>query len=112
MDLDFHSRFKNSIVEFEKVGEEYALAKAESWRAQELANTMLSQAMQAGPKEGSFEQRKLDAKNSESYTAYLKETAQLIYKENSLRVKMESAKMRFEGNRSLSSLEKATRNIT
>lgn len=112
MDLDFHARFKNSIAEYEKTGEDYALAKAESWRAQELGGTMLARAMAELPTGGSIEQRKIDAKNSQSYQAYLKETSDLIYKEHSLKVKMESAKMKFEGNRSLSSLEKSTRNIT
>jgi len=52
------------------------------------------------------------ARASTDYETHIKETAEKIRLEHQTKNDLEVAKAKFEGNRSLSSLEKTTRNIT
>lgn len=111
MDLDFYHKFKEIIGEMQKLGEEYAEAKGQSWQLQELSYSILAEEMK-NIKGGSIEQRKIDAKNTEGYRNHIIGTAAAIKKEHVLKARYEGAKAKFEAYRSLSSLEKATRAAT
>jgi len=111
MDLDFHSRFKTAIEEMDKYGEEYALAKSKSYYTQEMSKVILSR-IQSSFGDIAVSKAEVLAKASQDYEKHLKDTEKAVYLEHSIKNKLEVAKAKFEGNRSLSSLEKATRNLS
>lgn len=111
MDLDFYDRFKNVIAEMQKLGEEYAEAKGQSWNAQELLPSILAQEIKKITT-GSIELRKIEAKNSEVYKEAVRNCTVLLKNELTIKAKLDCAKARFEAYRSLSSLEKANRAAT
>lgn len=110
MDLDMEARFKQAVKKISEIGEEYAKAKAESWRSQELKGSILSSIIKRMG-DLPLSKSELLAKDSDDYKKYLSETSDAIYKELSLKAKYESWKCHFESLRSLSSLEKSTRNL-
>ena len=107
MNTDFYAKFKAVIQDIETVGEEYALAKAESWASQELKGSILASIINRSP-EKAVSRAELDARASDDYQKHIEETKEKIRKELSLKAKYESLKARFEAYRSLSSLEKRT----
>lgn len=42
MDLDFRQKFSDSYTKMQKIGEEYAEAKGQSWQMQELKSSILA----------------------------------------------------------------------
>ena len=110
MDIDFFHSFKDCIEKLDKLGNDYAVAKSKSWHAQELKYSMVASIIKSLP-EMPISKAELEAKNHPDYKTYLEETSKAIEKELKLKAKYESQKARFEAYRSLSSLEKATRNI-
>lgn len=111
MDLDFYNRFKQSIEEIKVTGEKYAEARAKSYYAQEMKGSILASIMYKLPGDTPVSRAEISAKASEEYKQYLKETAEAIKLEHKFKNDLEVAKAKFEGNRSLSSLEKRTRSL-
>ncbi len=110
MDLDFEDKFRQCIKKISEIGNLYAEAKGQSWQAQELKGAILSSIM--GKMENiAVTAREPMAKGNPEYIAYVKETAEAIKKELKLKAEYEKWKSSFEALRSLSSLEKATRNL-
>lgn len=109
MDLDFEDKFRKIIAKIAESGEEYAEAKGQSWQAQELKHSVLS-ALIIASGEKAVSKAELIAKDSAEYREHIKETAQAITRELKLKAEYEKWKASFEALRSLSSLEKSTRN--
>lgn len=105
MDLDFRDKFKDSYTKMQKLGEEYAEAKGQSWQMQELKGSVLSKLIH-GLGDIPVSRAEITARSSESYTDYIRETSRAITKELKLKAQYEAEKARFEALRSLSSLEK------
>lgn len=113
MDLDFKDKFKDSYTKILSLGEAYAEAKGQSWQMQELKSSVLSRLiLQAQEKESSVSKCEIIAKASDDFKTYVIGTSEAIKTELSLKARYEAEKARFEAYRSLSSLEKATRNIS
>ena len=114
MHLDFQQRFNSIINKLEESGNAYALAKAESWYSQELCSSIKSQLMLKALSENpklSMQKAEVIAKASPEYIQHLKETSEKIRQENLTRSEYKKWDASFEGNRSLSSLEKRTMNL-
>ena len=111
MDLDFYERFKNSVEEIKTSGDKYALARADSYYRQEMSKVILSR-IQTSFGDIPVSKAEIKARASEEYQKHLEETAEAIKLEHIAKNALEVAKAKFEGNRSLSSLEKATRSNT
>lgn len=111
MDLDFEDKFRNCIKKISEIGEQYAEAKGQSWQAQELKGSILASLIKAQP-DMPVSKAEITARASEDYRKFLSETAIAITKELKLKAQYEMWKASFEALRSLSSLEKATRNLT
>jgi hypothetical protein len=111
MDLDFEDKFRKVIMEIEKSGKDYAEKKALSWQSQELKYAVMSQEMASLQSDMAMNVKELAAKSSPGYKQYVKETAEMIRQENIAKAIYEKWRASFEALRSLSSLEKATRNI-
>jgi len=110
MDIDFYHKFKDTVEEIEKVGNEYAIAKADSWKLQELKGSMLASIIKSLG-EIPVSKAEIQAKTNPDYLRHIDETAEAIKKELQLKARYEMFKSKFEAYRSLSSLEKATRNL-
>lgn len=110
MDLDWNAKFKDVITNMERIGNEYAEAKGQSWQAQELKHSVKANIIKSFG-EMPVSRSELLAQASEDYQNYIKETAQAITKELKLKSQYEKEKARFEAYRSLSSLEKKTRSL-
>ena len=110
MDLDFESKFKDIILKMDKVGQEYAEAKGQSWQMQELKNSVLSKIIKESGVDA-ISKAEVVAKSSDEYRDYIGATAQAITKELKLKSTYEKHKASFEALRSLSSLEKKTRDL-
>ena len=110
MDLDWKDKFKDAYIKIKTVGEEYAEAKGQSWQMQELKNTVLSKLIRS---QGEIPVSKAEviAKSSSEYEEYIQAVGQAITKELRLKAQYEAEKARFEAYRSLSSLEKRTRDL-
>ena len=111
MDLDFKEKFKDSYTKIISIGEAYAEAKGQSWQAQELKGAILASLIKA-QNDLPISKAEIIAKASDEYREYITQTASAITKELRLKAQYEAEKARFEAYRSLSSLEKSTRNIT
>jgi len=111
MDLDFHDQFRDCWEKIEEIGKEYASAKADSWHKQELCGAIKASIIN---KLGNIPVSKAEilAKCDQDYLSHLKETETAIHLELVLKARYEAKKAQFEAYRSLSSLEKATRNLT
>lgn len=109
MNSEFYADFKQCWEKIEEVGNEYALAKGESWQAQELRGSVLAKLIKGYP-DLPLSKAEVEAKASEDYKKFIAETAKAITKELRLKASYESNKARFEAMRSLSSLEKVTQN--
>jgi hypothetical protein len=107
MELDFHNKFRTCIQNMEKLGNEYAEAKGQSWQMQELKSSVLAKIINRVCVDG-ISQSKSEtlARADEDYQTYIKETASAITKELKLKSQYEKEKAVFEALRSLSSLEK------
>ena len=110
MDLDFEARFRKVVLEIEKSGRDYADKKALSWQAQELKYAVMSQEMAFIQSDMGQGAKEVMAKSSDGYKKYVQETAEMIRQENIAKAVYEKWRCSFEALRSLSSLEKATRN--
>jgi len=108
MDIDFFEKFKDCISKLASIGEDYALAKAQSWQFQELCSVIRSEEFKKFP-DLSIAKAEAESKTSERYIKHLEITKDSIHKELSLKAQYEAQKSRFEALRSLSSLEKSTR---
>lgn len=106
MDLDFASLFKKAIQEMGETGDEYAEAKAQSWYQQEMKGAVIANIIKEKFSDLPVSRAELAAKASPEYLSYLKETATAIKREGMTKSKHEKSKARFEGYRSLCSLEK------
>lgn len=109
MNLDFHHKFQDVVREMEKAGKHYADMKAISWQSQELKYAVISEEMKRAVS-SSVAAKEIEAKASEGYQQYIKETAEAIRQENIAKAVYEKWKASFEALRSLCSLEKATQN--
>lgn len=106
------SKFNEYCDNIEKTGEEHAVIKGQSWQMQELCASvkakiqkrLIDQGMAIGKSE-------VEAKASKEYEDYVIATSKMIEQEHRLRAKYEADKSRFEGLRSLCSLEKKTRSL-
>ena len=88
MDLDFYQRFKTAIEDMDKYGEEYALARANSYHAQEMDKVILSR-IQSSFGEIPVSRAEVMAKGSNEYEEQLLKTKELVYLEHSLKNKLE-----------------------
>ena len=111
MNLDFHEKFKTVIMRMEKAGNEYAEAKGQSWQMQELKGSVLAGIIKTYG-DVPVSKAEIQARASEDYEKHIRETAEAIKKELQLKAKYEALKSKFEAYRSLSSLEKSTRQLT
>ena len=114
MDLDFQSRFQKIILKLEESGLVYAEAKASSWHSQELCSSIKASLMLKALSEipgTSVAKAEIIAKASDDYKKHLSETAEKIRAEHIAKVEYEKWNASFEGNRSLCSLEKKTRQL-
>lgn len=107
MNADFESKFKLCIKKIEKTGNAYSEAKGQSWQMQELRSSVLSKIIKSST-ETSLARAEVDAKSSNDYEQYVKETAKAITNELKLKAEYEKWKSYFEALRSLCSLEKST----
>lgn len=106
MHPDFEQHFRECWEQIEKLGKEYASAKATSWHLQEMVSSVKASLMN---KLGEMPVSKAEilAKCDKSYLEHLMDTKTAIHTELVLKARYEAAKAKFEGYRSLSSLEKA-----
>ena len=111
MDIDFLERFKSCVLEIETSGRDYAEKKAKSWQAQELKYAVLAEEMKKLPSDWPFNLRESNARTSEGFRQYIKETSNAIKEENIAKAIYEKARANFEALRCLISLEKTTRQI-
>ena len=93
----------------EETGIAYSEAKGQSWQQQEMKSSVLASMMQQLP-DMPISKAEMTAKASSAYVQHLEETAKAITKELRLKAEYEKWKSSFEALRSLSSLEKSTRN--
>lgn len=110
MDLDFHARFKQSLNKLKTTGEAYALARKKSYYMQEMKKVVRSR-IQNSFGDVPMSRSEMMSYASADYEKHLQETAEAIYQEEKVSNDKESAKSEFEANRSLCSLDKATRNL-
>src|SRR3990167_448065 len=107
MNLDFEEKFRHIIKKIGELGELYAEAKGQSLEQQELKSSIVASLVKSYG-EIPLSRSELLAKGSDEYKQYLKETADAIRKELSLKAQYEMWKASFEALRSLCSLEKST----
>ena len=110
MDLDWKEKFKDCYSKIRTLGEAYAEAKGRSWQQQELKSSVLASIIQSLG-EMPMSKAEIIAKASEEYKQFIQETSEAIKKELKLKAQYEAEKARFEAYRSLSSLEKRTRDL-
>lgn len=109
MEINFESRFRKTIDSLEKAGMDYAEKKGQAWQAQELKHAVLAQEMKKLPNDWAINRKEVEARSSEGFLAYLKETTALIKAEGVSKAVYEKWRAEFEALRSLISLEKSTR---
>lgn len=115
MNLDFHERFKKILAKLDESGNAYAEAKAQSWFSQEMCSAIKSSIMKALMSEDtklSVQKAEILAKAHPDYLKHLEETRDKIRQENLTRSEYKKWDASFEANRSLSSLEKRTQQLT
>lgn len=106
MHLDFQEDFRECWDKIEEVGKLYAKSKAVSWHAQELKSSILASIINKQDAKSHSKAESM-AKASEEYKTFLKETSEKIEIELCLKAELDKWKAKFEGTRSLSSLEKS-----
>jgi flagellar basal body rod protein FlgB len=100
--VDFETKYRECLKEYEKVGNQYAEAKAQSWQLQEMKSAVFSSEFLSA--EGkTIGEREAKAKTSEAYLRHIEGTAVAIEKETALKVKLEKISMTYEALRSLCS---------
>lgn len=112
MDLDIHARFQEILEKRQAAGLDYASKKSQSWILQEQKSTVLARKIQdilSGNEGLSFQRAENFAKASDEYLTHLKGTAQAIQEEHVAKAVYDRWDGEFEKERSLTSLEKATR---
>lgn len=112
MDLDFQSSFRQIITKMEETGRDYAEKKGQAWQQEELKHSVLAQEMKKLPSDWAINRKESEARSSEGFLAYLKECGDAITAEGIAKAVHERWKAEFEALRSLSSLEKSTRQYT
>ena len=95
----------------DKMGEEYAIARQKSYHSQEMSKVILARLMLAQG-EIPVSRAEISARASKDYEQHIIETAEAIRNEQAIKNKLEVAKAKFEGNRSLCSYEKRTQDLT
>src|SRR3990167_6261390 len=110
VDLDFQEKFRHIIKKIEETGIAYSEAKGQSYQMQELKGSVLASLMQ-NYGDLPVSQREIQSKASEDYKKHIQETSEAIKKELRLKAEYEKWRCSFEALRSLSSLEKSTRNL-
>lgn len=106
VDLDFHDKFRKTIIKIEEVGNLYAEARGQSYQMQELKGAILASIIKKYP-DLPVSKAEIEGKASPEYRQHIEETAKAITKELKLKCEYEKWKSSFEALRSLSSLEKA-----
>jgi len=99
---EFEEKFRKLLNLYEKVGQEYASAKAQSWHLQEMKSPMFSAEL-LGAEGGTVGEREAKAKTSNAYLTHLEGTRVAIENELKLKVKLERIQMSYEALRSLAS---------
>lgn len=108
--MSFRQEFDQAVQKIEEEGLKYAEAKSKSWYSEELKGSLLSSIIAKQTEKLPQWKAELEAKNSQDYRTYLRETAEEIKRELVCKARYEKAKAQFEALRSLSSLEKAAIN--
>lgn len=111
MDLDLHERFEQILEKIEEAGRDYAEKKGQSYQAQELKSSVLAQEMKKLPSDWAINRKEAEARCSDGFLQYIRETAKAIKDEGVSKAIYERWKAEFEALRSLTSLEKSTRQI-
>ena len=109
MDITFSNMFKDSIEKGHESGYNYADTLGKSYFMQEMKGILLSKLILKHINENpkiSFALAQTMAKADPSYQKHIQETADIKTKENKLKADVSREDKRFEGTRSLSSLEK------
>ena len=104
--IDFEAKFSQTLIEMEKVGTEYAEAKAQSWQLQEMRKVMLAK-LQKNILTGSEAAKEKEALRSCQYEQHINGTKEAISKELTSRAKYEKLKATYEALRSLCAQETA-----
>ena len=113
MNSEFYADFKQCWEKIEEVGLLYATASAKFHQAQDSKPAVLAKIIWRIIKDNptlSFAKAENQAKASDDYQAHIDETAELEESALSLQAQRDMWKAKFEGTRSLSSLEKVTQN--
>ncbi len=113
MNSEFYADFKQCWEKIEEIGNLYATANAKFHQAQDSKSTVLAKILWGIIKDDptlSFAKAEVKAKASPDYQAHIDETAELEEIALSLQAQRDMWKAKFEGTRSLSSLEKVTQN--
>ena len=101
---EFSDSFDKTILEHQRLGREYAKAKALSWKMQELCKSILAGI--SSQFEGSEASKERKARASAEYKEYIDGVSVAIEKEHEAKIDFDNADMRFESLRSLCSLDK------
>ena len=108
MELDFQDKFRKAIMEIEKTGKDYALAKGISWQLQEMRKVVLADQIRTFDPEKSVSERENAARTTQEYKTHLEGTKEAIQNELQTKIMYEKATATFEALRSLCSLTKKT----
>lgn len=111
MDLDLHHAFEVACANIEESGKDYADKKARAWQSEELKHAVLAQIMKKLPSDWPMNRKEAEARCSEDFLKYLRETTADIKAEGVSKAVYERRRAEFEALRSLTSLEKSTRQI-
>ena len=109
--FEIESRMRDAVNNIEKVGREYADAKALSWLLQEQRKVVLASQM-AKSEAKSVIGREQDALQSESYKLHLEGTKEAIAEEHRLKATYERWFAQYESCRSMMSLTKKQMEMT
>lgn len=113
MNSEFYHDFKQCWEKIEEYGLLYATAQAKFHQSQDSKSTVLAKILCGIIKDNPglpFTKAEVQAKASEDYQSHIDETAELEETALTLKAKKEMWEAKFEGTRSLSSLEKVTQN--
>ena len=103
--VELESKMRDSVINIEKYGKEYAEAKALSWLLQEQRKVVLATQM-AKSEAKSVNGKELDALQSEEYKQHLEGTKEAIAEEHRLKATSERWYAQFEACRSMMSFTK------
>jgi hypothetical protein len=109
--IDFVESFTRTFADLEKFGEEYAAARALSWKLQEDRKSLLA-LLTLNAEGKTHSDRENKARTSDVYKTHIEGTVAAIHEELSLKTKYETAYAKYESYRSLCSLENARMKLT